>query len=320
MGMAHYWDDPALILAPAKGQEKPGKAEFIAELHTDLKALGYLPETATGRTYDRTTVRAVLRFQRHAARTYRMPQPDAGGDCFKGLPTGTCDGETAREIQKWKQRGWKLPLNRFQLSSLSVPGAQGKLRSDAALERTKIVNLVHGKGATLEGPYGDTHRPVRPSGKSGASSYSFHYCGRAVDICGKLADPPMRYYVCKDPLGGSMFWRIYCKTEKQDGSQGELIRSKTKKWFYHGNGSESLVPEGYYIDLSEVIESTGKFQRIRAQAGWEGTYAKMEWWHFQYHVDKQPTFLDEMELIGYSESMLRKCGWPTDEALDHAPG
>jgi hypothetical protein len=45
-----------------------------------------------------------------------------------------------------------------------------------------------------------------------------------------------------------------------------------------------------------------------------------EWWHFQYKRDKQRAFLDEMELIGYSEAKLKACGWTSDEMLDHVPG
>jgi hypothetical protein len=43
-------------------------------------------------------------------------------------------------------------------------------------------------------------------------------------------------------------------------------------------------------------------------------------WHFQYKLDKQETFLDEMELIGYTEKQLREAGWNTEEMLDHKPG
>ena len=35
---------------------------------------------------------------------------------------------------------------------------------------------------------------------------------------------------------------------------------------------------------------------------------------------EQATFLDEMELIGYSEQKLRLCGWDSDALLDHPPG
>ncbi|MDB4987872.1 MAG: peptidoglycan-binding protein [Myxococcaceae bacterium] len=80
------------------------------------------------------------------------------------------------------------------------------------------------------------------------------------------------------------------------------------------------MPEGYYVDLTQLIESSQKFERIPAQNGWQGVYNKTEWWHFQYKLEKQPTFLDEMELVGYSEAKLKAAGWASTEMLDHAPG
>ena len=51
-----------------------------------------------------------------------------------------------------------------------------------------------------------------------------------------------------------------------------------------------------------------------------GTIAKkQEWWHFYYATDVQETFLDEMELVGYSADTLKKAGW-TDADLDKPPG
>lgn len=80
------------------------------------------------------------------------------------------------------------------------------------------------------------------------------------------------------------------------------------------------LPQAYYVDLTDLIEASGKFERIKAQGGWQFAYNKTEWWHFQYKLDKQATFLDEMELIGYSEQKLQSCGWQTPALLDHAPG
>lgn len=40
----------------------------------------------------------------------------------------------------------------------------------------------------------------------------------------------------------------------------------------------------------------------------------------QYKLEKQATFLDEMELIGYTEAKLKAAGWTTPQMLDHAPG
>lgn len=32
-----------------------------------------------------------------------------------------------------------------------------------------------------------------------------------------------RYYIAKEPKGPETFWRVWCKTERQDGSQGVHI-------------------------------------------------------------------------------------------------
>jgi hypothetical protein len=41
---------------------------------------------------------------------------------------------------------------------------------------------------------------------------------------------------------------------------------------------------------------------------------------FQYMIDMQLTFLDEMELVVVSEADLRAAGWSTYADLDHSPG
>ncbi|HEX3695077.1 MAG TPA: hypothetical protein VH374_06765 [Polyangia bacterium] len=183
------------------------------------------------------------------------------------------------------------------------------------------MNTADVQGATLHGLYGDSARPVRPTAKVGSSHYSFHYCGRAVDISQDFTkSKDHRYYVAQDPQGSTQYWKIYCKTDKQDGSQGSLIRKNMVKWYSFQEKTDHWLPEGQYVDLTALIQSTGTFERIKAQSGWQSVYNKAEWWHFQYKLDKQVTFLDEMELIGYSEAKLRSCGWTSDQMLDHAPG
>jgi hypothetical protein len=70
-------------------------------------------------------------------------------------------------------------------------------------------------------------------------------------------------------------------------------------------------------------DAADAWQQIVLSADKQGAtlrnYNRLKWWHFQFKHDKQPTFLDEMELIGYTEGFLAKTGWP-DEMLDHAPG
>src|SRR5690606_21900206 len=117
---------------------------------------------------------------------------------------------------------WVNPVGRFELRALTVAGATNKkLRSDAATEWEAIVKRVGDAGGILTGEsngYGDTTRPLSKAvsaNKPGASSYSFHYSGRAVDIDqGWVGDG--RYYIAKEVVGSDTFWRIYCRTEKQD--------------------------------------------------------------------------------------------------------
>lgn len=289
------------------------------ELLQDLVTIGYLAQADTN-NHAKVT-RAIQRFQRHAARAYRMPQPDAA-PTLKHAVDGICDAVTTAEIRLWIQKKWRLPLGRFQISTLRNIGTKAiDLRADAAVAWSSIVGLATTKGATLGGEYGDSTRAIRPTTKVGASLHSFHYCGRAVDISQDFTvTANHRYYIVMEPRGPDTLWRIWCKTDKQDGSQGTQIRKHTKKWYDFKPATHNWMPEGYYVDLTDIIESTGKFERIHAQSGWQGSYNKMEWWHFQYKLDKQPTFLDEMELIGVDEARLRSCGWTTDAMLDHAPG
>lgn len=285
-----------------------------------LVTIGYL-QAADAQNITRVT-RAVLRFQRHAARAYRMPQPDAArADIYGGKINGALDQLTEEHIQKWIDRKWVVPVGRFPLRVLHIGPKPVRLRPDACEAWEQIVNLADKRGATLRGEYGDSARAVRPTDKPGASRYSFHYAGRAVDIPQQYTlSADHRYYITSDPSGGNQYWRIYCKTEQQDGGQGELIEKGTLKHYSFGEKKEVPLAAGYYVDLTELIESSGKFERIKAQGGWEKIYNRSEWWHFQYKLDKQPSFLDEMELIGYTEDFLRKNGWPTDGMLDHAPG
>jgi hypothetical protein len=300
--------------------------DYVVQLQKDLITLNYLPAKDDYRDgyFGPETRRTIMRFQRHAARPYRMPQPDAAeGERLPPGETGICDFATAQEIRKWISKGWRLPLARFPIRAISVQGivTGGRLREDAAAAWEEIVKLAQSQGATLEGPYGDTTRVLQQMTKSGTSRYSFHYCGRAVDINQELGGGRgQRYFTVKEASGQHTYWRIYCTTAQSSGTHVKTLTKGQVKYYSFFNGKEVDIPAGNYVDLTALIESSGKFERIRAQSGWEKVYNKTEWWHFQYIVDKQATFLDEMELIGYSEDQLRKAGWSDDAMLDHLPG
>jgi hypothetical protein len=343
---------------------------WVQQAQTDLIALGYLPvKDAAGVVmadghYGRSSARAISRFQRHAARLYRMDSAKAAADVaaadvFKGKETGICDADTAAEMRKWIDNKWVNPVGRFAL--VAIAGEAGaKMRPDAAKAWEAIMKKVEDKGGSLKGPYGNTFRGLGDGGGAkGSSKWSVHHSGRAVDINqgGKS--------VVKDASGTKMFWRVFQKAAKQDGTQGAKIAKGDHKVFDHKSNTESDIPAGFYIELTAEIQDGTDFKRISAQSSWEdrkdydaakakvkalaadpkaaeadkaaakkaetnayqSLYNKQEWWHFQYSKDMQPTFIDELELIGFAEPDVRKVKdkdgvlkWPNDGDLDVAPG
>lgn len=337
---AKYFDDPALKLyfkSPAdhsidqNGAKKYNKtanvpADYVLDVQNDLIALKYLTGTADG-DFGASSKAAVERFQRHAKRVYRMPGPAdvKPADVFQGKVTGEVDAATATEIRKWISNSWVLPLGRFKLVALK--NATGKLREDAAAVWDKLITDAAAAGMTLADPYGNTQRNITTSGTPGSSKKSFHYSGRAVDINqGFAGGKDQRYYVQKETVGTDTFWRIWCRLADQTAKDGVEYTKGQIQFFSFWDEKEQDIKAGRYKDLTAFIEATGVFERISAQSGWDDQKnsktvrnKKTEWWHFQYTVDKQETFLDEMELIGIGEAELKKNGW-TDAELKGKPG
>ena len=145
--------------------------------------------------------------------------------------------------------------------------------------------------------------------------------GRAIDLQQELSDPRgRRYWVTKAVPAGTGYWRIYCKTDAQDGKQGKAYtRDEIKYWDFVERKQHSLPPGVYFLDLTDEIESGGKVECIHAQGGWDTTYNQTERWHFQYVPNKQETFQDEGELVGYSEKDLKNAGY-SEADMDRRPG
>jgi hypothetical protein len=294
---------------------------LVTDMQTDLITLGYLSGSADG-YFGSKSKRAVLRFQRHAKRLYRMLKGGTADDVksatYNGATNGICDQNTAKEIHLWISKNWVIPIGRFSLTPISG----GKLRSDAAAVWHSLRVQIKAKGGTIDGPYGDTTRSIGFRKRTGGNSlYSMHYTGRALDLSQVLAGGKnQRYYAVKEIISGKVYFRIYCKTDKQDGTQGKKITKNMKlKQYSFYTKSEIAMPEAYYLDITTILEQNN-FSRIKAHSNWKTNSKGTEWWHYYYDKDIQPTFQDEMELIGYTEETLRKHGWNTAAKLDHTPG
>jgi len=300
-----------------------GDVKFEAQkLQQDLITLGYLPKGSDDAKWGGGSKRALKRFKRRATTVYRVSSAtNLPADCDEGEVSRETVNDvvtqvTLDEIKKWLNRKWKAPLGRYTFHAVG----HGRLREDVASAWAALAPGIEHLGGTIEGPYGDTLRRIGKAKKAGQSSFSFHTVGRAVDLRQEFANRAgRRYYVVKEPNGPTMYWRIYCSTDKQDGSQGEKFAKGKVEWWDFADKKNIKIPEGYYMDLTAAIEDDGSFERIPAQAGWEGSYNKAEWWHFQWALDKQETFQDECELVGISEKDLKAAGY-SEADMDRKPG
>ena len=288
-----------------------------------LIELGYLPKGADDGKWGGGSKRAVKRFTRRAAlSTYRInaatgaPDDASPGQLFGGPVDEAVTDAVLQEMQKWITKKWKAPLGRFTLKS----GGGATLREDAFDEWQRLVTAIKGLGGTIDPPYGDSKRGVKKQTKAGASSFSFHIPGRAVDLNQPLGGPPdHRYFVAKDFTSAGDFWRIWCKTDKQDGTQGKQFKKdELEYWSFWGKSAQKAKP-GWYLDLTAELTKGGHFERIVAQSGWEQNTNKAEWWHYQWVPGRQATFEDECELVGISTQDLKRAGYVGAD-LDHSPG
>jgi len=287
-------------------------------LSQDLTTLGYFETGGDGN-------RALARFERRAKTKYRKT---AGGQSIEetpvyagpetGLVSGVAPQSTLDEIARWLRLGYRAPLGFYGLTKigdLTKNETWGALRTDVAQSWLALMARIRGLGATIDGPYGDTKRPLMNTISIGASKFSFHVCGRAVD----LNQGEASYFIVHEPKGDESWWRIYCKTGDQTGAQGEKLETGAVACYHFATHQESPIPAGYYLDLTAEIQGGGLFERIRSQNGWQQDTRKAEWWHYQWVPEKQPTFQDEAELIGITEQQMRAVGYG-DADLDHLPG
>jgi hypothetical protein len=93
------------------------------------------------------------------------------------------------------------------------------------------------------------------------------------------------------------------------------------------NKEQVAVKEGWYLDLTAILEKHG-VKRIVRHSNWV-TFAKgWEWWHYQYEPAKPSPaaadlkFGDYLQLYGVHEYRLRNAGdgWPAHDDIDHKPG
>jgi TolB protein len=125
----------------------------------------------------------------------------------------------------------------------------------------------------------------------GQPAESWNKAGRAFDFYYReaLAFEP-RVEVVGEMIGAEIYWRIFLRTEAQDGRQGEPLRDLSWDFqarygdeprFYDAGGKlKDTIPAGYYIDFTALAADYG-WQRVPAGADWRAYFPAINFWHFE---------------------------------------
>jgi TolB protein len=125
----------------------------------------------------------------------------------------------------------------------------------------------------------------------GLSKQTWNKAGRAFDFYFRhalAADPHVE--VVREDRGNETYWRVYLKTARQDGSQGEPLRNLPwdfrarfgfePRYYDQGGKQKDVLPPGYYIDFTALAADYG-WQRAPALENWRTYFPAIRFWHFQ---------------------------------------
>ncbi len=148
----------------------------------------------------------------------------------------------------------------------SVDDAYSALRQQAANQTGWDVL------SSLENAFVGLNDPLPP----GFAYNDWLYTGRAFTLNGALI-PSGWAEVVREDFGSETYWRLYIRVLPQDGSRGAPLRDTP--WDFEaryiadpvaydlGGAEKTDIPEGYYIDFTELARSFG-FERVPAMSGW----------------------------------------------------
>ncbi len=148
-------------------------------------------------------------------------------------------------------------------------------QSFAALRKRVIADAGWDALASLENAYIPLTTALDPG-----LQQDWLYTGRAFAINSLMANAGWMA-VQREDVGAQTYWRVYLRTNSQDGSQGEPIQSPpwdlnaryaldpTK---YEAGGNYAAVPPGYWIDLTALAQAFG-WERLPALTNWRNYYS-----------------------------------------------
>lgn len=148
-------------------------------------------------------------------------------------------------------------------------------QSYAALRKRVIADAGWDALASLENAYTPLTTALDPG-----MQQDWLYTGRAFAINSLMVNAGWMA-VAREDVGAQTYWRLYLRTENQDGSQGEPVESPP--WDlnaryaldpskYEAGGDYAAVPSGYWIDFTALAQAYG-WERLPALSNWRNYYS-----------------------------------------------
>jgi len=152
---------------------------------------------------------------------------------------------------------------------------------------------------------------------------SWHKTGRALDLALEhKVDGADQLVLAREDVAEGIFWRLYLRASRQDGSQGEPLKENPwLRWWwivpaedpeaYEAGGRRLPIPSGYYVDLTALAKRHG-WERISSYAI-EGDYHWLtdtngtEYWH--YERTDGLTWWQAMGQIYDADTLEDEVGW-----------
>ncbi len=152
---------------------------------------------------------------------------------------------------------------------------------------------------------------------------SWHKAGRALDLSlDYKVDGINQMVLAREDLGEQVYWRMYLRTEKQDGSQGEPLKENPWLHWWHivpehdreaydAGGKRLPIPSGYYADVTDIAKRHG-WERIACYAiegdyHWNTDSNATEYWHYE-RTDGM-IWWDAMQQLYTPQQLEENVGW-----------
>jgi hypothetical protein len=156
---------------------------------------------------------------------------------------------------------------------------------------------------------------------------SWHKTGRALDLALEYkVDGVDQMLVVREDLGPSVYWRMYLRAARQDGSQGAPLKDNPWLFWWHivpasepeayaAGGKRLPTPAGYYVDVTAIARRHG-WERLASYAiendyHWLVDSNGTEYWH--YERTDGLLWWDAMLQIYPLETLLQHAAWEVGE-------